>query len=121
MKSVLIVEDQEEIRELIRVTLEFEDFAIDEACNGEEGLRKAQGNKPNLVLMDVMMPGAIDGLTACSRIRSDPNLANTKVVMLTSRSDPSDRAEGLRKGASAYLLKPFSPLELITVCQKVLR
>lgn len=120
MKSVLIVEDQEEIRELIRVTLELEEFTVDEACSGEDGLRKAQRTRPDLVLLDVMMPGTLNGLAVCRLLCNDTRLALTRVVMLTSRLDPSSRAEAFDAGASAYLVKPFSPLELITVCQQVL-
>ncbi|MBB5205674.1 DNA-binding response OmpR family regulator [Inhella inkyongensis] len=121
MKTVLIVEDQSEIRELIRVTLEFEDYQIAEAANGEEGLREALRLKPDLVLLDVMMPGNLDGLQVCKRLRAEPGMSRTRIVMLTAKGQAADRQAGIQAGADAYLLKPFSPLELMKVCQKVMR
>ncbi len=120
VKTVLIVEDQPEIRELIRVTLEFESYAIHEAEDGEQGLSEAQRLRPDLVVLDVMMPGGRDGLQVCRAIKTDPMLKRTKVILLTSRSESADRQAGNMAGADAYLVKPFSPLELLTVVQKVI-
>lgn len=121
VKKILIVEDQEEIRELIRVTLEFDDYEIQEAPNGDEGLRKAASFCPDLVLLDVMMPGGLNGLQVCQRIKSDAALKRTKVILLTARGQESDRQAGLQAGADEYLIKPFSPLELMKVIGKVIR
>ncbi|MEJ6006428.1 response regulator [Paucibacter sp. AS339] len=121
MKKILIVEDQEEIRELIRVTLEFDDYEIDEAPNGDEGLRKAGSFKPDLMLLDVMMPGGLNGLQVCQRVKADPALKRTKVVLLTARGQEADKQAGLKAGADEYLIKPFSPMELMKVIGKVLR
>jgi len=121
MKKILIVEDQEEIRELIRVTLEFDDYEIDEAPNGDEGLSKAASVKPDLVLLDVMMPGGLNGLQVCQRIKGDPALKRTKVILLTARGQEADKQAGLKAGADEYLVKPFSPMELMKVIGKVLR
>jgi CheY-like chemotaxis protein len=121
MKKILIVEDQPEIRELIRLTLEFEDYEIAEAANGDAALQKLPNYQPNLVLLDVMMPGGIDGVELCRRIKSDPGLRRIKVIMLTAKSQAADRNAGLSAGADDYLVKPFSPLELMKTIMRVLR
>ncbi|MFG6447868.1 response regulator transcription factor [Roseateles sp. BYS180W] len=120
MKKVLIVEDQEEIRELIRVTLEFEDYDISEAPNGDTGWLEIQRLRPDLVLMDVMMPGQLDGLAVCQRVKADPSLAATRVVMLTARGQLANQEEGRQAGADEYLVKPFSPAELLQVITRML-
>lgn len=112
-KSILIVDDHADIRRLIRMTLEFEDYEVHEVVNGEEALCVAAIVQPDVVLMDVMMPGAIDGLEACRRLRADPGLAGMQVILLSACGQARDREEGLKAGADAYLVKPFSPLQLI--------
>ena len=121
MKSVLIVEDQADIRELIRMTLELEEVSIEEADNGERGLQAARASHPDLMLLDVMMPGALDGFAVCKQIKADPDTRRMKVVLLTARSQDSDRQEGDRAGADAYLTKPFSPRQLLGVVHGLLR
>ena len=113
MKRVLIVEDQADIRKLIRMTLEFEDYEIHEASDGATGLRVARSIKPDLMLLDVMMPGELDGLQVCARVRALPALRDTRVVLLTARGQAQDRDAGQEAGADEYLIKPFSPLQLI--------
>ena len=120
MKRLLIVEDQADIRKLIRMTLEFEDYDLHEAVNGVEGLRKAIEIAPDLILLDVMMPGELDGLAVCARVRTDPALQQTKVVLLSARSQLQDFEAGTRAGADAYLAKPFSPLQLIESIERLL-
>ena len=115
MKRVLVVEDHADIRKLIRMTLELEDCEVSEAANGETGLRLARETRPDVVLLDVMMPGELDGLEVCRAVRGDPSLSGTRVVMLTARGAASDRERGAEAGASEYLVKPFSPLQLIHV------
>lgn len=110
---ILIVEDQPDICKLIRMTLEFGDFEIHEAHDGETGLNMARAIKPTVMLLDVMMPGLLDGYQVCSRIKADPDMKNIRVVMLTARGQVTDVAAGEAAGADAYLVKPFSPLELI--------
>ena len=107
------MEDQADIRELIRVTLEFENFEIHEAANGADGLAAAEKHKPDLILLDVMMPGGMDGLEVCRRARANSALRRTKIVMLTAKGQQADRAAGVAAGADEYLLKPFSPLDLL--------
>jgi DNA-binding response OmpR family regulator len=110
---ILIVEDQPDICKLIRMTLEFGDFEIHEANDGETGLNLARAIKPHVMLLDVMMPGLLDGYQVCTRIKQDPDLKQIQVVMLTARGQATDLAAGEAAGADAYLVKPFSPLELI--------
>jgi DNA-binding response OmpR family regulator len=110
---ILIVEDQADIRKLIRMTLEFSDFELHEAADGESGLELARSVRPHLMLLDVMMPGRLDGFQVCRAIKADPQLQATLVVMLTARGQSSDVSAGEQSGADAYLVKPFSPLELI--------
>lgn len=110
---ILIVEDQPDICKLIRMTLEFGDFEIHEAHDGETGLNMVRAIRPHVMLLDVMMPGLLDGYQVCSRIKQDLVLRPTQVVMLTARGQATDIAAGEEAGADAYLVKPFSPLELI--------
>lgn len=110
---ILIVEDQPDICKLIRMTLEFGDFEIHEANDGETGLNMARAVKPHVMLLDVMMPGLLDGYQVCARVKQDPQLRQIQVVMLTARGQATDLEAGQAAGADAYLVKPFSPLELI--------
>ncbi len=120
MKRVLIVEDQADIRKLIRMTLEFEPYEIFEAADGAEGLRKAVEVVPDLMLLDVMMPGDLDGLQVCSQVRANPALQGTRVVLLTARGQVKDRDAGQHAGADDYLIKPFSPLQLIETIERLM-
>ena len=112
-KRILIIEDHADIRRLIRMTLEFEDHEIHEAVNADEGLAAVQRLRPHLLLLDVMMPGSMDGLDLCRRVKSDPDSGVSWVVLLTARGQSQDIEAGMMAGADAYLLKPFSPLKLI--------
>ncbi len=113
MHKILIVEDHADIRRLIRMTLEFEAVEIHEAADADAGLAAAQALKPDLVLLDVMMPGSMDGLALCRALRADPALATVPVVVLSARGHACDRQAGLDAGATAYLVKPFSPMQLL--------
>ena len=114
MKKILIVEDHADIRRLIRMTLEFEDYDIREAPNGEVALAMAEELQPDLILLDVMMPGALSGLDVCRRLRGDAKAGHgARIIMLSARGQASDREAGLQAGADTYLVKPFSPLQLI--------
>lgn len=119
MKRVLIVEDQTDIRKLIRMTLEFENYEIHEAGTGDCGLRRAREVRPDLVLLDIMMPGAMDGLQVCRLIKSTPELASVKVVLLSARGQVRDLDAGQKAGADEYLVKPFSPLQLINTIERL--
>ena len=116
MKKILIVEDHADIRRLIRMTLEFEDYAIFEASDGERGLFMAREVRPDLVLLDVMMPGAFDGLEVCRRLKAKLN--PPRILLLTARGRSQDLEAGALAGSDAYLIKPFSPLQLIDTIEK---
>lgn len=120
MKRALIVEDQADIRELIRMSLELEDLDIREAEDGDVGFAAALAFRPDLVLLDVMMPGSMDGFEVCRRLRADPAFRRTRIVMLTARSQDTDRQQGASAGADAYLTKPFSPRQLLEVVHRLM-
>lgn len=112
-KRILIVEDHADIRKLVRLTLEFEDYEIHEAVNADEGLEAVRRLRPDLLLLDVMMPGKLNGLDLCRLVKTDLSLGRPQVVLLTARGRSQDVEAGMNAGADAYLLKPFSPLKLI--------
>ena len=113
MQRVLIVEDQTDIRKLIRMTLEFENHEIYETANADEGLQAVRRLRPDLLLLDIMMPGELDGLQVLKAIRQDPRIKNTLVAMVTARGQLIDREVGKQHLANAYFVKPFRPLEVI--------
>jgi DNA-binding response OmpR family regulator len=113
MKKILIVEDHADIRRLVRMTLEFEDCEIHEAADAQAGWDQARRVCPDIVLLDVMMPGPMSGLDLCRALRADPQLRGARIVMLTAMGSSMDRDAGLRAGADAYLVKPFSPMQLL--------
>ena len=120
MKKVLIVDDRIEVRELVEVTLRVKDYQILEASNAEEAIETVKAEKPDLILMDVMMPGAMDGLEATRVLKSDPETKDCPIVMLTAKGQKIDMEKGLEAGAEDYFVKPFSPLELIKKIEEVL-
>lgn len=117
---ILVVEDQPDIRKLIGMTLDFGNFEVHEAEDGARGLFMAESLRPSLILLDVMMPGDLDGYQVCARVKADTRLRGTRVVMLTARGQKSDLEAGAKAGADAYLTKPFSPLELIDTVERLL-
>ena len=113
MKKILIVDDQPEVRRLVDVTLRFDEYHILQAENGEQGVAMALEHKPDLIIMDVMMPGKIDGLEATRRIKGNPETSGCTVIMLTAKGQQVDQDAGRKAGAEDYFIKPFSPLDLI--------
>jgi len=116
---ILIIEDHADIRRLIRLTLEIDDYEIFEASNGESGLVAAARVMPDVILLDVMMPGQFDGLEVCRMLKITPGLASVRVVVLSARGTEADRVRGTQAGAEAYLVKPFSPLALARIVAQV--
>ena len=116
--KILVIEDTPGIRRLIRMTLEFDGFAVVEATDGEVGLNLIRSEQPALVLMDVAMPG-INGLEACKRIRNDPHTAQTPVVMLSMANSAEDIQRGMDAGATHYLTKPFLPTQLLDLVHQL--
>lgn len=110
MSKILIVEDEESIRKLIRVNLEMDKYIVEEAESGEEALEKFATFNPDIALLDVMLPG-MDGFQVCKILRSQD--LDLGIIMLTAKSQDIDKIEGLESGADDYVAKPFNPKELI--------
>lgn len=119
-QKALIIEDERDIRELIRVHLEAEGFTVLEAADGEFGLTLVRRERPAVVILDVMLPGA-SGLEICRRIRAEESTVRVPVVLLTARSSEADKVVGLEIGADDYVTKPFSPRELVARVKALLR
>jgi len=117
---ILIVDDEEEIRDLIAFNLAKEGYPVALAASGEEALRMARADLPGLVVLDLMLPG-IDGLEVCRRLKRDPNTQSVAVVMLTAKGEEADVVTGLELGADDYVIKPFSPRVLLARIRAVLR
>jgi len=121
MKKILIVDDQAAIRDLVATTLRMGPFQILRAGSGSEALDLAQREQPDLILLDVMMPeGKPDGLEVCRRLKTNAATRHCFVVMLSALNQKSDIEEGFAAGANDYLVKPFSPLELMMKVDEVL-
>jgi len=116
--KVLVVDDDDVIRQLITVNLELEGFEVIPAVDGQDALDKVKDAKPDVVTLDVMMP-RVDGWEAAARLREDPETAHIKVVLLSARAQESDIQRGERIGVDAYLTKPFDPDELIDVVRRL--
>ena len=116
---VLIVDDEDMIRSLLRLTLVRAGYDVTEAETGEEGIVIVREQEPDLVLLDVMMPG-IDGFAVCEQIRQDPVVGDIPVIMLSARKDPRSRQESRRVGATNYLTKPWKTDELLWYVNKAL-
>jgi CheY-like chemotaxis protein len=119
MKKILIVEDHKDIRKLLRMTLEFEDVEILEAATGDDGWTQVCETQPDVVLLDVMMPGLLNGFEVCQRIKQSPLLRHTRVVMLTAKGTAADKEQGRHCGVDGYLVKPFSTLQVLDVLHEM--
>jgi DNA-binding response OmpR family regulator len=119
-KDILVVDDEPDIRRLIVMHLERDGFRCRTAGTGPDALREAKTAAPDLVILDLMLP-AIDGLEVCRRLRGDAATAGVPIIMLTARADEVDRVVGLEIGADDYVVKPFSPKELVARVRAVLR
>jgi two-component system phosphate regulon response regulator PhoB len=121
MKDViLVVDDEEDIRELVRYNLSKGGYTVTTAATGEEALRIAHEVRPMLVVLDIMLPG-IDGLEVCRRIKADAALQNTPIVMISALGEEKDVVTGLELGADDYVAKPFSPGVLLARVKSVIR
>jgi CheY-like chemotaxis protein len=112
MKKVLIVDDHTDIRRLLSITLG-KDYEIIEAEDGVAALESIRRHHPQIVLLDVMMPGEMDGLQVLDAIKADPHLRDTLVAMVTARGQVADGDDARKRGADAYFIKPFSPLQVV--------
>ena len=119
MTKALVIDDEAPIRLLCRVTLEAEDMEVLEAANGTEGLAAAKRERPDVILLDVMMPG-LDGWRVAEALLDDPATADIPIVFLTARAEYRDHSRGLDLGGVEYITKPFNPLELASLLRDLL-
>ena len=119
MKKILIADDRYEVVELVKATLEGEDYQIIDACDGREALEKIGKEKPSLVLLDIIMP-KMDGFEVLSEVKKDSRTKEIPVIMLTARGQKLDKDKGRRLGAQDYIVKPFSPSHLLHKIEEVL-
>ena len=119
-ETILIVEDEKDIAKMLEYNLKKEGFKIFSVHDGEDALDYAQGKQPDLVILDLMLPG-IDGLEVCKTLKKERKTAGIPIIMLTAKSQESDKVVGLELGADDYMTKPFSPRELIARIKAVLR
>lgn len=120
MTRILIADDEKDIRDLVAFTLQFAGFEVTLASNGEEAYQSALQVKPDLVLLDVRMP-RMTGYEACKAIKAEPSLQHIPVVFLSAKGQESEVQEGLDSGAAEYIVKPFSPDQLIARVKVVLQ
>ncbi len=119
-KKILIVEDEHDILQLVKLYLEKEGFRTVTATTGAEGLNRAKQDKPDLIVLDLMLP-EIDGLEVCKRLRSAPETAMLPIIMLTAKAEESDQVIGLELGADDYVTKPFSPKAFVARVKALFR
>jgi CheY-like chemotaxis protein len=120
MKKILIVDDDPGIRKLIDATLRSEDYQILQAESGEKAIEITRTEKPDLIIMDIMMPGGIDGFEASSIIKAAPETKDSIILILSGAGQYGERGKGLTADVDAYFAKPFSPLELIRKVEGIL-
>jgi DNA-binding response OmpR family regulator len=121
MKKILIVDDQPAVRELVSVTLEIGPYHILTAENGDQALELARAELPELMLLDIQMPGgSLDGLDVCRILKSDERTKDITIIILTAKGQDWDRQAGQDAGADDYFVKPFSPLELMNKVEHIL-
>jgi CheY-like chemotaxis protein len=120
MKKILIADDLPEVRKLVEMTLKAEDFQIFHAESGEQAVETAKREKPDLIIMDIMMPGEMDGLSATRLLKNDPDTKDCYVLMLTAKGQEADKESGFESGADGYFAKPFSPLDLLKKVEEII-
>lgn len=120
MKKILIVDDEEKVRKLVEVTLSVGDLEIVHASSGDEALKVAQETRPDIILLDIMMPGSLDGFDVCRVLKKDPDTKDIYIIMLTAKGQQADKQKGFASGANDYFVKPFSPMELMDKIDKVI-
>ncbi len=113
MKKILIVDDDAGIRDLVDTTLRSEDYQILQAESGEKAIEIARAEKPELIIMDIMMPGGMDGFEATRIIKNDPETKHSIILILSGAGQYAETGKGLTPDVDAYFDKPFSPLDLI--------
>lgn len=111
--KILVVEDQESIRRMIEALVKARGHEVSTANSGAKALECVQAELPDLVLLDLTMPGAFDGIEVCRRLRQDPDTRHLPILIITAVTEPSVREEAMRAGATAFFEKPFSPIALL--------
>ena len=119
-ETILVVDDDPDIARFVEVNLRSAGYDVAVAADGEEALTRAATLRPDLVLLDVMMP-RIDGFEVAQRLRKNPQTANTSIIMLTAKALSADKVTGLQSGADDYIIKPFDPIELLARVKGTLR
>ncbi len=119
MKKILIADDRSEVVVLVKVTLEGEGYRTIEASDGREALEKIRLEKPDLVLLDILMP-KMNGFEVLSQLKKDPVLKEIPIIMLTAKGQKSDQEKGKELGATGYIIKPFSPSALLERIEEIL-
>ena len=120
MKTILLADDEAHLRRLVRTTIESSEYRILEAANGTEALSLANGEHPDLVVLDWMMPG-MPGIEVARALRENPDTSQIPIILLTGMDKESERQHGYLVGADAYMAKPFGPLELLDKVDDLLR
>ncbi len=118
-KKILLVDDNENIRDALAPLLEREGFKISIAADGIEALKETRETLPDVILLDIMIP-KIDGYDVCRIIKNDPALKKIRVIMLTAKGQAHEQERGKEVGADAYIVKPFSPLEVLSKIKKII-
>jgi two-component system, cell cycle response regulator DivK len=118
-KRILVVEDQEDLRGVLRDLLTGSGYAVSEAADGRDGVAKALSERPDLILMDIQLPG-LDGYEATRQIKSDPKLATTPIIAVSSFAMKGDEEKARAAGCDLYVTKPYSPFQLLRVIKGIL-
>jgi DNA-binding response OmpR family regulator len=117
--KVLVIEDDPATTRLVDYSLRHHGYQVITAANGLEGIRKAQNEAPDLVILDVMLPG-MDGFEICNRLRTNPATCKIKILMFSAKTQDADRQTGMKVGADDYLTKPAAPAEIVARVEKLL-
>lgn len=127
-KKILLIEDQVDIRNLIKLCLHANQYEIHEACDASQGLNMVYALKPDLVILDIMLPQRLersipaikDGVDLCAHLKSDAEYAHMPIILLSAKGQQADKTLGMSAGATAYIVKPFSPTQLIQLVEQLL-
>jgi CheY-like chemotaxis protein len=127
-KKILLIEDQVDIRNLLKLSLHAKPYEIHEASDAILGLNMVHALKPDLVILDIMLPQRLansspeikDGIDLCAHLKNDPNYTHIPIILLSAKGQLADKAAGLAAGATAYIVKPFSPIQLIQLVERLL-
>ena len=120
MAKIVIVDDEPDLRSLIKMTLEINNHEFFEACDAQTGLALIESVEPDLILLDVMMPGEFDGIALCDILKSSSRFESTPIIFLTGADSDDDKKEALQAGANHYITKPFLPQQLVDLSEALL-